>query len=95
MILCSLENQHQQLFNNCSFEEAASRKGEHHRNTFSKSMNIEEEKYEDIFYIGDVPPDHNVNNEVYIKRKSGSAGKMSASKNKIKCRLTKNALCQA
>ena len=84
MILCSLENQHQQLFNNCSFEEAASRKGEHHRNTFSKSMNIEEEKYEDIFYIGDVPPDHNVNNEVYIKRKSGSAGKMSASKNKIK-----------
>ncbi|XP_078318477.1 uncharacterized protein LOC111118926 isoform X5 [Crassostrea virginica] len=78
------ENQQQQLSNNCLFEEAASKKGEHHRNTFSKSLNLEEEKYEDILYIGDVPPDHNLNNEVCIKHKSGSAGEMSARKNKIK-----------
>lgn len=65
MILCSLENQQQQLSNNCLFEEAASKKGEHHRNTFSKSLNLEEEKYEDILYIGDVPPDHNLNKVFY------------------------------
>lgn len=83
MLSCFVENRHQQLTNNSSDEEAESGEEEHHRNTSSKSLNIEEED-EDILYMSDVPPDHNLKIGECIKCKSGVVGTKSANKNKGK-----------
>ena len=88
-ISASLKNQHRQLVNNCSDEEAES-DSEEIPEVPSDSQNTQME--EDILCLSQLSPCHSLNNGESSTSEKGDAGKLSTKKSKTK-EVTESAKC--